>query len=154
MVFRRTGWKARLASVGMILTSTVAAPLHAQEDMTAPASVDTAPACMEGALRDVVQVRESGRGRKYPIIVATRDVALLESAGFERIECSGSDLASPAKRTAFRDGVCELAAYGNEAVQEQITRSIGVDASILCGSAELAMGAWSPKRLPQHEQQD
>lgn len=113
-----------------------------------PRAIDPAqlvPACLQGTWRPVAQVPEDKRGKKFPIVVAERDVKALEAAGFERTECKTSDLASAPKRTAWRDAICELAAHGNEAVQNQLERALGAAPAALCGSAELALGAWQPK---------
>ena len=100
---------------------------------------------MSGTWRDVAQVRAENRGKKFPMVVAASDVPALEGAGFEQVDCNVSDLASEPRRTAWRDQVCEMAAYGNEAVQNQLARALGEQPAVLCGSAELALGQWQPK---------
>jgi hypothetical protein len=149
---QRSLWKFAIPAVFLGSSLATIVPATAQNEGAQQASVDTTPACMTGSLQNVEQVKQANKGKRFPIIIAVSDVPLLESVGFERIECSASVLNSQAKRTAFRDRVCELAAYGNEAVQDQVEKAVGVDSGVLCGSAELAVGPWVPKVKPKIEQ--
>ena len=144
LILRHAASGSRLVSLGAGLLL-LAEAAGAQEGPPPADAAQLAPVCMTGTWRDVEQVRAENKGKKFPMVVAARDVPALQGAGFEIVECKTSDLASEPKRTAWRDQVCEMAAYGNEAVQNQLERALGARPAVLCGSAELAVGQWHPK---------
>ncbi len=101
-----------------------------------------APVCLASVWRDVPQVAETKRGQALQVVVAEADAPALEKRGFVRTECATADLATTDRRGEWRDQVCEMAAYGNEAVQNQFERALGARPAVLCGSAELVAGQW------------
>ena len=119
-----------------------ASPSVAQDESDVLLSAeDLVPICMSGEWRDVPQVSEAKRGQAFRIVVATRDVLTLEAKGFEITDCTVADLVTADKRRSWRNYVCEMAAYGNEAVQNQFERAMGARPGVLCASAELVTGA-------------
>lgn len=135
---------AALALPATAQSSAQATPQAAPQSTPAakPRSIDTAPVCMQGKLRSVAQVPAERRGKPLDLVVARTDVAALEASGFVVVDCNASGLARVERRAAWRDEICALAAYGNEAVQNQLAAALGARPANLCGSAELVAGAW------------
>ncbi len=131
-------------AIGLVLQGIVAtSPAYAQDtgDVTLTTE-QKAPVCLTGAWRDVPQVERSQRGQPLQVVVAETDAPGLEKRGFVRTECASVDLAASDKRGAWRDQVCEMAAFGNEAVQNQFEKALSARPAVLCGSAELVAGQW------------
>ncbi|MBD3813676.1 MAG: hypothetical protein IE917_15830 [Betaproteobacteria bacterium] len=127
-------------SAGFAQDTTGVAPL---------AAVDTNPACMTGTFRNAPQVSQAERGQPFRIVVAAKDAAALTERGFVLTDCTIANLATAQSRNGWRDYVCELSAFGNEAVQRQFEAALGERPAVLCGSAELAIGAWQRGKSAQ-----
>ena len=133
-----------IAAFSMLATQSV---LHAQETADAGATTTTraAPVCLRGAWRDVPQVAQAKRGAAIDIVVASRDAPGLTGKGFAQVDCS-TTFATPEARAAWRDQACGMAAFGNEAVQNQFERAWGARPAVLCGSAEQVAWPWQGVR--------
>lgn len=127
----------------LLLQSLVATQsAFAQDTSSALTTEQLAPVCLTGAWRDVPQVSEAQRGQAFRIVVAAIDAEALVAKGFAVTDCTLADLATAEKKQGWRDRVCEMAAFGNEAVQNQFERALGARPAVLCGSAELVAGQW------------
>ena len=124
---------------------------NAQGNSQSASDLPENAACMAGGWRDVPQVKAAQRGQQFRILVAKSDVKYLEAQGFAEVDCKVSDFASKPKRTAWRDHICDLGSYGNEAVQNQLESAFGVRPAVLCGSAEMVAGQWTPRAKPQQD---
>jgi len=117
--------------------------LAQEEEPEARASAEQAPpVCMRGAWRDVPQVAKARRGQAIEMVVSGRDVRSLEKKGFAQVDCAETTMSAVEARAGWRDQICEMAAFGNEAVQNQFERALGARPAVLCGSAELVAGLW------------
>ncbi len=122
-------------------------PVAAQtEPDTAATAPEDAPICMTRPLSDVKQVSREKRGQPFRILTTERTAKGLEAKGFRRVDCSTADLVQASKKNAWRDEICELAATGNEAVQNQLEKAYGERPAVLCAGAEMAAGKWDRKR--------
>ncbi|MEM6908151.1 MAG: hypothetical protein AAF494_05690 [Pseudomonadota bacterium] len=106
----------------------------------------TTPVCMARPRANVAQVQEEDRGRPVNVVVTPRSVPELEIRGFGIVECADAGFSKPQDFAAYRDRVCEFAASGNEAVQNQFERAFGEQPSILCANAEQYAGRWDRKQ--------
>lgn len=104
--------------------------------------MDATPVCMQGKWRAIEQVSAERRGKPIDLVVARTDVTALQASGFVVVDCNASGLDRAERRAAWRDQICALAAYGNEAVQNQLAAALGARPANLCGSAELVAGPW------------
>jgi|GEM_PF-1256902 len=111
---------------------------------TSPTQEEIAATCMQGMYAEVSQVPEAQRGTSYTVMVATAQVPLLELAGLQSVACVDD---GAVWQQAQRDEICELAYSGNQAVQEQMRRALGVHPTILCFSAEQVAGAWNGEKI-------
>ncbi|HWT31684.1 MAG TPA: hypothetical protein VN240_11740 [Propylenella sp.] len=109
-------------------------------------AVPASAACMHGQLQAVEAVAAEDRGKTFEVLVADSDVEKLRRHGFEITECQGQMRSADAQVSA-RDAVCELAYSGNEAVQEQLRRILGVHPALLCRTAERVAGPWAGKKI-------
>lgn len=98
--------------------------------------------CLERAYSDVAQVPAERRGQTFVVPATARAAGMLEKKGFRQVECSASGMADTARLRAWRDEVCELAAFGNEATQNQLERALGERPAVLCALAEQLGGPW------------
>ncbi|WPZ03966.1 hypothetical protein T8S45_00070 [Blastomonas marina] len=126
-------------SAALGLTASVASA----QDAELPEPGQGIPACMVGTLRDVPQVPESLRGKRYPIVVAELEVPAYEARGFEIANCGDADANRLRRFLRYRDEICLIAASGNEAVQRQYEAALGVRAKRLCDSSQLVVGLWN-----------
>ncbi|MEO1920821.1 MAG: hypothetical protein ABGW84_02920 [Sphingomonadaceae bacterium] len=133
--------KHLFASSVLVALAASISPASAQE-ATAPVPGEATPACMTGKLGDVPQVRANLRGRSYPIVVAKQDVPFLQSHGFELTDCGALNPGRLRQFLKYRDEICLIADTGNEAVQGQYQRILGVRPAVLCSSMELVAGRW------------
>ena len=118
---------ARLPLAAFFMSFAVAGSAHA--------------ACMSKKWEDVAQVPEENRGKAYFVIVAPGDVQALREQGFENAECSELKGAE----SEYRDAMCEMSDFGNEAVQNQFERALGIRPRKLCETAEKVAGPWAGK---------
>ena len=86
------------------------------------------------------------RGKRFKVVVAAGDVTRLETRGFSQTDCANLDLASNGRQAAWRDEICAMAGFGNDAVQEQFARALGIRPAELCASAEMSVGPWNGRR--------
>ena len=142
------GSSARIMSsvsllAGLALSgSAVTSPLHAQTNTTPDTEDSANPVCMSGPWRDARQTMAPKKGKRFKIVVAQRDSAGFVKRGFSKKDCAAADLVSVARRNAWRDEICTMASFGNEAVQQQLARALGARPAELCASAELTVGPW------------
>ncbi|WP_209348248.1 hypothetical protein [Pontixanthobacter sp. CEM42] len=124
-------------------------------EQAAPTAED-APICMSRPLSDVKQVSREKHGQPFRILTTERTARGLEAKGFTRVDCVTADLVQADKKNAWRDEICELAATGNEAVQNQLEKAYGERPAVLCTGAEMAAGMWEgrnkPKSKPRSEE--
>jgi hypothetical protein len=109
--------------------------------IAAPASA----ACMKVTYQNVPQVAQEDRGRDFEVVVPDRLLPMLEAEGLEEVACEPA-LKTAEGRQAKRDEICELAHWGNSAVQEQIRRAWGVHPGLLCLAVETEVGRWTGER--------
>lgn len=121
-------------------------PLSAQSDSGASPDETAGPVCMVGPWRSAPQTMAEKRGKRFKVVVAERDAARLETRGFSRSDCANLDLASNGRQAAWRDEICAMAAFGNDAVQDQFARALGIRPAELCASAEMSVGPWNGRR--------
>jgi len=99
----------------------------------------SAASCMATQMQPVAQVPEKERGKPFYVIVDDVDAAGFRGKGLEEQSCEVA-FKERADETLYRDRICAMASYGNEAVQNQFTRALGVPPKELCESAEKALG--------------
>lgn len=133
-----------LASIATVVPHAVSAQ-ELTSNSAAQGSSDSA-VCMARDFVDIPQVAQEARGRRNMILATPRSVSVLEGKGFTRIECAEAGLSSARDQESSRDLVCELAAGGNEAVQEQLTRAFGASPAEMCALAERVAGPWERPR--------
>ena len=104
------------------------------------------PVCMRGQFPADVDASGTRRNRDFAIIAASRDTKALRAMGFVAMDCAAVSLATTTAQERWRNRICRLAAIRNEDVQADIARRIGAAANILCATAELAIGPWTPDR--------
>lgn len=102
--------------------------------------------CLARPLSDVKQVPAARRGRSFQIVAAAEYVPLFEAGGFQVVDCKGAGLGAIRSQARYRDRVCRMAASGNDAVQNQLRRALGVSPAILCANAERVAGRWDQKK--------
>lgn len=122
--------------------------LSGQPNAEAPAmdANGTTPVCMTRPMSRVAQVPEARRGQPFRIITIERGASALEKKGFRRVMCETADMVRADKKNSFRDDICELASFGNEAVQNQLERALGERPAVLCAGAEIVAGTWARKK--------
>jgi hypothetical protein len=136
--------KSYVIAAGIASTILVPVPVMAQasEDKSQMPSNAASAVCMARPLSDTSHVSASQRGQPFRILANELIAPSLEAKGFTRVDCKVADLVLANKRDGWRDQICELSAYGNEAVQKQIERGLGENAAVLCASAEAVVGPW------------
>lgn len=103
------------------------------EPASAQGSDGMAKMCMERAA--------SGEGMQATqIVVPAAAKATMEAKGFEQFQC-GKGGFGVAEQAAFRDKVCGMAANAPTPVQDQLEIAMGERPAVLCGMAELVLGA-------------
>ena len=136
-----------IALCAVLALSTHPVPIAAQEQGSqADAAVDVSQVCMTRPFGNAAQVKREKRGQAFRILTIESAVKARESKGFKRVDCRTADFAQASRKNAWRDEICELAATGNEAVQNQLERAYGERPAVLCAGAELAVGKWDGKR--------
>ena len=140
------------SSLGCLILLSVQ-PAAAQSQGSAETSPDASStpvqavttACMRGsaAKRDASGSKTDDQA--YALIVPARDAAGFKKKGFVEVPCENSSLKDAKAKADWRDEVCELAAFGNEAVQNQLERALGERPAVLCGTAEQVAGEWDRK---------
>lgn len=87
--------------------------------------------CLSREVKDA-----DGSVKVMQVLTDDSETADLQSKGFKASTCSSD----PVARRQYRDEMCRLAAFGNEAVQIQLARSIGEFPAKLCASAKQVVG--------------
>lgn len=131
---------ARRFSLTAVIGCITVTPLLAQTEPTQSASADAIPICMTRT-----QTGDTTVAEVRAIVAVRQSVPELEARGFKVTECKAVGFENPADFAKYRDEVCNLASYGNEAVQAQIAQAIGEYPSVLCGNAEKISGSWDHK---------
>ena len=116
--------------------------LRAQDSGALIAKNPAVPICLVNSFQSVPQTPDKRRGKRYRIVVPAELASDLEARGFSRRDCESLAMLDDARQRQFRNETCAMAAYGNEAVQNQITNSLGVEPAILCAGAERIAGPW------------
>lgn len=138
---------SQLKTVGKCLSAMLATIVLAQPSMAQPEAdqgrgTDAEPICMASPLGGVAS-KDAMKTDRSPVIVVVRAaVPDLEARGFKQTTCAQGGLKTPTDLGDYRDQVCNLAAYGNEAVQSQIYETLGEYPAVLCAYAEKVSGAW------------
>jgi hypothetical protein len=99
----------------------------------------SAASCMATEMRPVAQVPENEWGKLFYVIIDDTDAAAFKAKGLSVHSCRTA-FADEADEALYRDRICAMASYGNEAVQNQFTRALGVPPKELCETAERALG--------------
>jgi hypothetical protein len=110
--------------------------------IAAPASA----ACMQGHVQPVESVAPADREKTYDALVADQQVKAFEAHGFSLSACP-PELQTAKGQAAERDRVCKMTYSGNESVQLQVKRALGIHPALLCKSAELVAGPWSGEKI-------
>lgn len=129
----------------MLVAVTFAEATTAQPKTEQGQGTDAEPICMvptKGAFAGADQARG---GRSKAILVVRKSVPDLEARGFKQSDCEQNSLKTSSDLSNYRDQVCNLAAYGNEAVQAQIYETLGEYPAVLCAHAEKVAGPWHRK---------
>lgn len=139
------------ALASILVTCLFVQPANAQstprsQDET---EVERQPICMARAQRDVPHVKAAQRGKNFFIVAAPRTAPSFEAKGFSRISCQEAGLTRATDLLEYRNRVCEMAAYGNGAIQNQIERAIGERPAVLCANAEWFMGRMARERAKE-----
>jgi hypothetical protein len=122
-------------------------PAAAQDLATdASARVASEQVCMVRALRDVPQVPRERQGQPVNVLASSRSAKALEEKGFAQVECTSARLALGSEADTWRDEICELAAFGNIAVQNQLETALGERPAVLCAMAQEVAGPWDQRR--------
>ena len=127
--------------VGVSFSLICSVPVYGQDNsrQRSRPALDTTAVCMSALAREVPQVAKAARGQAFRVVVAAQDVPALEEKGFTKVDCGTADLSSRTNKEKWRDKVCEIASFGNEAVQNQLERALGASPAHLCGSARMAV---------------
>ncbi len=128
-----------IAMIGYITVT----PLLAQPETVHSQSADAIPICM--TRNQALNPTDANSSEVKAIVAVRQSVPDLEARGFKATDCERAGLETPADFAKYRDEVCNLASYGNEAVQAQIAETIGEYPSVLCGNAEKISGPWDHK---------
>lgn len=137
-----TSQRTVLVAIIAMLAFSAHLPILAQDDVArsgTPGSEDET-VCMARAFRDVPQVRKEQKGASFAVIVVRTSTRSLASKGFVEIGCQEAKLNTLEQQKKYREGICEMAANGNQAVQNQYERALGARPAILCANAQLATG--------------
>ena len=126
----------------MLATIILAQPSMAQSEAEQGRAIDAEPICMASPSGGVASKDAMKTARSSVIVVVRASVPDLEARGFKQTNCAQSGLKTPTDLGDYRDQVCNLAAYGNEAVQAQIYETLGEYPAVLCACAEKVSGAW------------
>ena len=124
-------------------------PILAQSPAVGGKQSGLTSVCMTGTWQGSAQTLSSNRGKQFHIAVAPTDVPTLERKGLSQADCGALNLTSHSHRQRSRGEACLMAAFGNEAVQAQFERALGVRPAVLCASAELAGGPWPERSAPE-----
>lgn len=138
MMFTQT--TARRFSLAAAIGCFAVTPLLAQPVAPQPEIADASPICMTRAEGSDTTVAGSSGVRA--IVAVRQSVPELEARGFNVTDCKPVGFEVSADFAKYRDEICNLAAYGNEAVQAQIAEAVGEYPSVLCGNAEKVAGSW------------
>lgn len=103
-------------------------------------------ACMTVTAGSSEQVTAESRGKTFEVLVADEDVAAFSKRGLIQTECSG-ELQGAKAQQAARDEICAVTYSGNDAVQLQIEKAIGIHPGLLCASAEKMAGSWPGEKI-------
>lgn len=113
--------------------------------------------CLRGAWRDVPQVAQDKRGQSYMIYALAGNAPALLESGFTVTPCPDAagrstavgtltaargDSSSSEGPAAWRDEICEMASFGNDAIQLQFAKALGESPAVLCAHAEMVAGPW------------
>lgn len=146
---------SRIVAVGVASAVVMPTPSFAQNATQGanPGLEAGAAICMVRERPDNANVEASERGKLYHVVVAAEDQDRFAKRGFIAVPCEESERTEQEAKELYRDEACELAAFGNTAVQRQLAKSIGESPSALCASAQKAMGKWKGKKRtrPQEE---
>lgn len=142
-IFKRT----RPLLVAALTAQIAVAPCVAQPQSGQIAQTDDGPICLVRSTRNAEKL-VSGQSVDGPAIVAVRkSVPELEARGFEASDCTRAGFKSPADYEKYRDQICALAGYGNEATQARIHEILGEYPAVLCANAEKVVGPWGRKAI-------
>jgi hypothetical protein len=106
---------------------------------------DDEAVCMARVLRDVPQNQNARKGSSFKIVAIRGAVPSLASKGFFEVTCEAAELDTLERRTKYQWTVCEMAASGNVAVQNQYERALGERPAALCANAQLVTGVQHQK---------
>jgi hypothetical protein len=137
-----TGQRTVLVATIAMLAFSAHLPIFAQDDLarSGTGSSDDETVCMARVYRDVPQVRKEQKGVSFAVIVVRTSTQSLVSKGFAEIDCQDAKLSTLEQQRKYREDICEMAANGNQAVQNQYERALGERPAILCANAQLATG--------------
>ena len=107
-------------------------------------------ACMARVRDAAPQVPKSEAGSLFHIVALPQASSSFAGKGFAGVDCRDANLATQSQVSSYRDKVCGLASSGNEAVQDQLEKSIGERPAVLCANATLILGSW-PSGNPDGE---
>ena len=130
-----------MCGLGVSCSLIFTVPVYGQDNsrQRSQPALDTTAVCMSALAREVPQVAKAARGQAFRVVVAAQDVPALEEKGFTKVDCGTADLNSRTNKEKWRDKVCEVASFGNDAVQKQLERALGASPAHLCGSARMAV---------------
>lgn len=134
-----------LLATGLIARLMLPAPVAAQ-DAARATEVAKSPVCMARAFGDVPQVSRERQAQVYYVAAPSSMSKSLAAKGFTAVDCETAQLATPTAIAAWRDQTCELAAFGNAAVQNQLETALGERPGVLCAMAQVLVGPWDRKR--------
>lgn len=118
-----------------LLLILVALPVAA---LSMPSSASAAT-CLTKGLEAVPQVAGEAKGQSFTVIVDDIDAPAFRSRGLKEQSCDAT-FTDKAEEADYRDRICALANFGNEAVQNQLTRALGLRPRELCETAQRALG--------------
>ncbi len=127
-----------ITAVVLSSSLSISSPALAQE--VAPVTPEAV--CMTGLEGRVAQVPLTRQGQPFEIVVSSDDIDSFASKGFVVAACD-SQRADETQWQVYRDEVCSLAAFGNDAVQNQLSRAFGEYPATLCRSVEKVAGEWN-----------
>lgn len=85
---------------------------------------------------------KDGAADAVKVILPKAAEETMAAKGFVSFDCDRGDF-SQAERLSYRDSVCRIAAQETETVQKQFEQVLGERPAVLCGMAELILGAWA-----------
>lgn len=111
-----------------------------QHSYSSTSSNEGGAICMTRAKAGLAAGKTPKSREPTDIAVPEMIVPDLRKKGFKQVECDKTKLKTKGAKEAWRNEICEKAAQGNQAVQNQYTRLYGERPAALCAAAQRVSG--------------